>query len=204
MSSIPIEEVLKKKHIHFKMYKPFDMLSQISSGESRQLRKKRFLGELYEFPKGIMAVGRLDEKSEGLILMTTDGKLSDTINNSGMEKEYLAQVDGMVTPEAAQTLSEGVSIGIFGKKYDTKPCRVEILATDPSLPEADSSLRLGRHRPTSWIRITITEGKFRQVRKMTAVVGFPTLRLVRIRIGPIQLEQMDVGSVVPISLDFLK
>lgn len=204
MSPIPIEVALKMEHTHFKIYKPFGVLSQMSSGEERQLRKKRFLSELFDFPKGIMPIGRLDEKSEGLLLMTTDGKLSDTINNSGIEKEYLVQVDGVVSLEALQKVSEGVSIGVFGKKYLTKPCTVVILKTTPALPEADSSLRLGRHRPTSWIRLIITEGKFRQVRKMTAAVGFPTLRLVRVRIGTIQLGGMDVGSVVPVSSDFIK
>ena len=73
------------EHFHFQVYKPYGMLSQMTSGEDRQLRKKRFLSELFDFPDGIMPIGRLDEKSEGLLLMTTDGKLSDTINRSGIE-----------------------------------------------------------------------------------------------------------------------
>ena len=77
------------EHFHFKVYKPFGMLSQLTSGEDRQLRKKRFLSELSDFPEGTMPVGRLDEKSEGLLLMTTDGKWSDDINRSGIEKDNL-------------------------------------------------------------------------------------------------------------------
>ncbi|WP_036154399.1 pseudouridine synthase [Maribacter forsetii] len=187
------------EHLHYKVYKPVGVLSQMTSGEDRQRRKKRFLTELHNFPEGIMPVGRLDEKSEGLLLMTTDGKLSDTINRAGIEKEYLAQLDGLITTEAIKEISEGVAIGIFGKKYMTKPCNVIILNEPPTLPDADVQLRIGRHRPTSWIRIVITEGKFRQVRKMTAAVGFPTVRLIRVRIGDITLEKMQPNHVVPIS-----
>jgi 23S rRNA pseudouridine2457 synthase len=189
------------KHCHFIVNKPFGMLSQMTSGEDRQLRKKRFLSELYDFPEGLMPIGRLDEKSEGLLLMTTDGKLSDTINNSGIEKEYLVQLDGVITKEELKKLSEGVSIGIFGEKYITKPCTVQLLKIAPTLPDAHSSLRIGRHRPTSWIRLTIKEGKFRQIRKMTAAVGFPTVRLVRIRIGKINLATIKSGDVIPTPLN---
>lgn len=188
------------QHSHFKIYKPFAMLSQMSSGEDRQLRKKRFLSELYDFPDGIMPIGRLDEKSEGLLLMTTDGKLSDTINSSGIEKEYLVQLDGLITPDAIQKIAEGVTIGIFGKKYKTKPCEIKVLRDLPSLPDADQALRIGRHRPTSWVSIIIKEGKFRQVRKMTASVGFPTVRLVRVRIGDILLEDMTSREVAAIKI----
>ena len=177
------------------------MLSQMTSGEDRQLRKKRFLSELFDFPEGIMSIGRLDEKSEGLLLMTTDGKLSDTINCSGIEKEYLAQLDGIISSQELEKLSEGVSIGIFGEKYITKPCTVKFLKIAPIPPDAHFSLRIGRHRPTSWISITIQEGKYRQIRKMTAAVGFPTVRLVRIRIGKINLKTIKPGEVIPATLN---
>lgn len=174
------------------------MLSQISSGEVRQRRTKIFLGELYDFPHGIMPVGRLDEKSEGLLLMTTDGKLTDYINNQGVEKEYWAQVDGLIDNNAIENLKKGVSIGNFGKVFHTRPCQVNLLQECTELPPAHPQLRIGVHRPTSWIRLILTEGKFRQIRKMTAAVGFPTLRLVRIRIGPISLDKMEPGEVVSV------
>ncbi len=174
------------------------MLSQLSSGEDRQIRKKRFLSALYDFPKGTMPIGRLDEKSEGLLLMTTDGKLSDTINTKGIEKEYYAQLDGEITMEALEQLKDGTVIGLFGARYSTKTCIVKVLDSTPSLPQANPTLRIGRHRSTSWISITLTEGKFRQVRKMTAAVGFPTLRLVRIRIGDILLGEMQPEEVATI------
>lgn len=192
---------VKVSHQHYKIYKPFGVLSQLSSGEDRQLRNKRFLSALYPFPKGMMPIGRLDEKSEGLLLMTTDGKRSDTINSTGIEKEYYAQLDGEITGEAMEQLRGGVVIGVFGTKHSSKPCVVDVLNSAPALPQAHPSLRIGRHRPTSWITITLREGKFRQVRKMTAAVGFPTLRLIRIRIGDVHLDQMQPGAVTPIVLE---
>lgn len=174
------------------------MLSQLTSNEDRQIRNKRFLSELYDFPEGTMPVGRLDEKSEGLLLMTTDGKLSDAINRSGVEKEYYAQMDGAITYEAIETLKKGIEIGFEGQRYRTKPCVVKALKQPPLLVKANPKIRLARHRPNSWISITLTEGKFRQVRKMTAAVGFPTLRLIRMRIGAIHLENMKPVEVVSI------
>lgn len=175
------------------------MLSQLHSNNSKESKKKHFLRELFDFPEGIMPIGRLDEKSEGLLLMTTDGKLSDTINRSGIEKEYYAQLDGQISDHAIAALKQGVEIGFEGKKYLTKPCKVQRIET-PTLPKPDAKIRLGRHRPNSWIRIVITEGKFRQVRKMTAAVGFPTLRLVRIRIGDIHLEGLPPREIRTIFL----
>ncbi len=188
-------------HQTFKLHKPFGMLSQLMSNDVHQSRKKRFLSELYHFPEGTMAVGRLDEKSEGLLLLTTDGKLSNTINQSGVEKEYWAQLDGLITDNAIDQLAKGVEIGIEGLKYNTKPCKVFRLNDEPDLPPAHITLRIGRHRPASWISITLTEGKYRQVRKMTASVGFPTLRLVRVRIGDIHLNSLAPGSVEKIKID---
>lgn len=192
---------MSNEHRHYKVYKPFGVLSQFTSGETRQQRKKRFLSELKNIPKGTMPVGRLDEKSEGLLLLTTSGILSDRINGSGTEKEYFVQLDGEISNEALLALNKGVSIGIFGKSYLTKPCTAAKMEFPPRLPSPDSKLRIGVHRPTSWIRIILTEGKFRQVRKMTAAVGFPTVRLVRYRIGAITLENMLPGEVLPVSLD---
>ena len=190
--------MLENAHLHFKIYKPFGMLSQLHSNDARESRNKRFLGELYNFPDGIMPIGRLDEKSEGLLLLTTDGKLSDLVNRSGVEKEYYVQLDGEITNEAIELLQDGVEIGFHGRKYITKSTLVQRLSTLPDLPEPNNKLRIGRHRPTSWISISITEGKFRQVRKMTAAVGFPTLRLIRMRIGDVRLKELSPGKVIPI------
>lgn len=180
-------------HKHFKIYKPYGYLSQFVNNGQKQHRKK-LLGELGDFPEGTMSIGRLDEKSEGLLLLTTDGKISDLINSSKVDKEYYAQVDGDISETAVKQLQEGIEIGLHGKKYITKPCTVFKLETSPNLPERWKKLRDDRHGPTSWVSITLNEGKFRQVRKMTSAVGFPTLRLVRVRVGTIFLDDLQPGD----------
>ena len=152
------------------------------------------LGELYDFPEGIMAIGRLDVASEGLLFLTTDGKVSQEIRSTKYEKEYYVQVDGIITKEAIEKLKKGVEIGFEGKKYMTKPGKTSII-NDPKFPLRSQKIRDERHGPTSWVSIVIREGKFRQVRKMTAAVGFPTLRLIRVRIGTIKLGDLEVGKI---------
>lgn len=188
-------------HQHFIIYKPYGYLSQFTSNAKKQ-QNKRFLGDLSDFPEGIMAIGRLDEKSEGLLLLTTDGKTSDFINSQKVDKEYYALVNGAISQEAIERLSNGVEIGFNGKKYQTKPCKVFKLDVTPNLPERSKKIRDARHGPTTWISITLNEGKFRQVRKMTSAVGFPTLRLVRVRVGNICLNEMEVGNVIPVTTFF--
>jgi 23S rRNA pseudouridine2457 synthase len=179
------------RHRHFILNKPFGYISQFISDD----RKKKLLGELYDFPEGTMAIGRLDEDSEGLLLLTTDGKMSEYIRSKKIEKEYYAQVDGQVSFEAIVKLRSGVEIGIYGNKYLTTPCEAFQIEEMPSFPPRPKKIRDERHGPTSWISITLTEGKFRQIRKMTAAVGHPTLRLIRVRIGDILLEGMQPGEV---------
>tara|TARA_B100000953_G_scaffold246772_1_gene208911 strand:- start:2480 stop:3058 length:579 start_codon:yes stop_codon:yes gene_type:complete len=181
---------------HFLIFKPYGYISQLSSNDLRQRRKKKFLAELYDWPEGIMPIGRLDEKSEGLLLMTTDGVLSDHINRSGIEKEYYALVDGVPTEVQLDQLRNGIEIGLEGKKYTTKPCEVQKLEGVPALPDRGKKIRDSRHGPTTWLSITITEGKFRQVRKMTSAIDCPTLRLVRVRVGNLKLNTMQPGEVL--------
>lgn len=161
------------------------------------------LGELYDFPEGTMAIGRLDEDSEGLLLLTTDGKMSEIVRSKKVEKEYYVQVDGIITDEAIQKMKNGVEIGFDGTKYITKPCKAFIVNEVPNFGERGKKIRDERHGPTSWASIVVTEGKFRQVRKMTAAVGFPTLRLVRVRIGNVHLNNLQAGEVIETS-DFSK
>ncbi len=183
------------QHQHFVIYKPDGYLSQFINNQTKR-KKKKLLGELYLFPINTMAIGRLDQDSEGLLLLTTDGKMSAYVRSNKIEKEYYVQVDGIITNDVINQLKEGVEINIEGEKYLTKPCKASILSVKPHLPERRKKIRDDRHGPTSWISITLNEGKFRQVRKMTATVGFPTLRLVRIRIGLITLGDMKVGEVI--------
>ena len=142
-----------------------------------------------------MAVGRLDKDSEGLLLLTTDGKLSAEITGGGIEKEYWVQVSGNISEESVEKLRHGIEISISGEKYATRPAEAKILSKIPELPERGKKIRSERHGETSWISITITEGKFRQVRKMTAAIGHPTLLLIRVRIGEEKLGNLQPGQV---------
>ncbi|MGM1054895.1 MAG: pseudouridine synthase [Bacteroidota bacterium] len=183
---------------HFKLFKPYGYLSQFENNQSTRKNKKR-LGELFDFPDGTMAIGRLDEDSEGLLLLTTDGQMSETVRSKKTEKEYYVQVDGVISLDAIKRLKNGVEIGINGGKYITKDCQAFRLEIHPDFPERAKKIRDDRHGPTSWVSITLTEGKFRQVKKMTAAVGFPTLRLIRIRIGNELLDAMKPGEVLPVT-----
>jgi 23S rRNA pseudouridine2457 synthase len=181
-------------HRHFILHKPYGYLSQFINNQNKR-KNKRLLGELGDFPIETMAIGRLDENSEGLILLTTDGKVSELVRSQKVEKEYWVQVDGIITKEAIQQLRSGVKISTRSKQYQTLPAQVDFLEKDPMIPISPKmKVRDARHGPTSWITITICEGKFRQVRKMTAVVGFPTLRLVRVRIGNTHLHPIQAGQ----------
>ncbi len=179
-------------HRHFIIHKPYGFLSQFVY---ELKRKKRLLGELSDFPIGTMAIGRLDEDSEGLLLLTTDGMMSEIIRSKKVDKEYYVQVDGIINQQAIDQIKEGVEIGFNGTKYKTKPCQSFILNEIPNFGQRGKKIRDDRHGPTSWASITVNEGKFRQVRKMTAAVGFPTLRLVRVRIGNMHLNDLQAGEV---------
>lgn len=180
---------------YYIVYKPFGMLSQFTKeGDHPTLADLNF-----NFPKDIYPVGRLDSDSEGLLILTNDNlfktKLLDPKNKHS--KTYYAQVEGVVTKEAAAQLSKGVSISIKGKSYTTLPAQVSPIA-EPSLPERNPPIRFRQHIPTSWMSIGIHEGKNRQVRKMTAAVGYPTLRLVRWSIGQLELGGMQPGDVLQV------
>ena len=185
-------------HRHFLLHKPWGYLSQFRSEDARDQRKKRFLGELHDFPPGTMAIGRLDEDSEGLLLLTTDGKLSEHVRSRHIEKEYYVQLDGLITSAAVAQLRRGVDISSHGTSYRTACCKAHLLDQIPPLPPRGRHIRSDRHGPTSWVSITLTEGKFRQVRKMTASVGFPTLRLVRVRIGAVELGLLESGTALEV------
>lgn len=185
-------------HRHFKIYKPYGYLSQFITNE-KPAKKKKLLGELHDFPSGTMSIGRLDQDSEGLLLLTTNGKVSAKIAGDKVEKEYYVQTDGIMDELSIEKLQKGIEISINGTNYSTLPCKAFALNKKPTFPERAKKIRDERHGPTGWVSITLTEGKFRQVKKMTAAVGFPTLRLVRVRIGNEKLESMDAGEVSEVS-----
>jgi len=182
-------------HKHFILHKPYGYLSQFIY---ELKRKKKLLGELHNFPEGTMAIGRLDEDSEGLLLLTTDGKMSEIIRSKKVDKEYYVQVDGIINQEAIDKMQKGVEIGFNGTKYITKPCKAFIVENVPAFGLRGKKIRDERHGPTSWASITVNEGKFRQVRKMTAAVGFPTLRLIRVRVGDVHLNDLQAGEVLEV------
>mmetsp|Transcript_10333 Transcript_10333/g.15880 ORF Transcript_10333/g.15880 Transcript_10333/m.15880 type:complete len:222 (-) Transcript_10333:1254-1919(-) len=203
---VQLQEMVVKNvsNEHFKMYKPPMVLCQFIH-TARKRKNRRLLGDFYDFPSGTMAIGRLDEDSEGLLLLTTDGKISNSFRGNSVEKEYYCQVDGKITDEAINSMKRELEISVQGKKIHTLPCKCRIIECKSTcegghpLPDdllkPVKKIRDKRHGPTSWVSITLTEGKYRQVRKMTAKVGYPPLRLVRVRIGDIDLESMKMGDV---------
>lgn len=186
-------------HRHYIIHKPFGYLSQFVNNQTRR-KNKKLLGALSNFPEGTMAIGRLDEHSEGLLFLTTDGKVSEQIRSRKFEKEYFAQVDGIISDEAIAQLNQGIDITVGKSKYTTLPCQARRLDPAPTFEARAKKIRDERHGPTSWVSITLRKGKFRQVRKMTSVVGFPTLRLIRVRIGNIKLGKMKSGEVIEINV----
>ena len=175
------------------VYKPFNVLSQFTSQDGKQTLKVFF-----DVPPDVYPVGRLDYDSEGLLILTNDKKLNQQLLNplNEHEREYWVQVDGTITQQAITALQLGVSINVDGKIYQTKPCKVTMIEKEPKVPERNPPIRVRKNIPTSWIKIKITEGKNRQVRKMTAAVGFPTVRLIRYRIGQCNMEGVMPGDMV--------
>jgi 23S rRNA pseudouridine2457 synthase len=181
---------------YFITYKPFGVLTQFS-GEGPTL------ASLGEFPKEVYPVGRLDKDSEGLLLLTNDKSLNHQLLNPRFahQRTYYVQVEGIPTSEALAQLQAGVTIQVDGKPYRTKPALVKLLDEAPTLPDRDPPIRFRAAIPDRWLALTLIEGKNRQVRKMTAAVGFPTLRLVRYSMEKITLDGMGVGEVRELSQD---
>lgn len=177
---------------YFVIYKPYGYLSQFT----REHETHKVLGDLYDFPKDVYPVGRLDKDSEGLLILTNDNKLNHWLLNPAFrhKRTYWVQVEGQITDEAILQLSQGIDIKINKKTYHTLPAEAKILAP-PKLPDRDPPIRFRKNVPDSWLELTLSEGKNRQVRRMCAKVGFPVLRLVRVRIEKVLLDGMDIGEV---------
>lgn len=175
---------------YFIIYKPFGVLSQFS-GEGQTL------ASLFSFPKDVYPVGRLDKDSEGLLLITNDKFLNHQLLNPrfGHQRTYFAQVEGIPTEEAVKKLSSGVNIKVDGKMYHTKQALAKLRDDEPNLPDRNPPIRYRKNVPDSWLELTLIEGKNRQVRKMTASVGFPTLRLVRWSMEKVSIEGFESGEV---------
>ncbi|MHB8521984.1 MAG: pseudouridine synthase [Limisphaerales bacterium] len=168
-------------------HKPFGVLSQFTADGS----PNRTLAE-FGFPPKIYPLGRLDADSEGLLLLSDEPALNQELlePSRGHRRVYWAQVERCPAPEALAPLQEGVALR--GRK--TLPCRAWILEPQPSLPPRDPPIRFRKNVPTCWIGLELVEGKNRQVRRMTAAIGHPTLRLVRVRIAHLELGPLPPGK----------
>ena len=182
---------------YFIIYKPYKMLSQFVCSH----KNKRLLGDLnFDFPLGTNAVGRLDDNSEGLLILTTDKKMSGTflLPEKKHKRVYIVQVEKIVSPENIERLTKGVYITTPREgQYLTKPCEAEIISRPDWLPERGHEFRIDL--PQTWIKLTLMEGKFHQVRKMTSVIGHPTKRLIRTHIENISVVGMQPGEVKELS-----
>jgi 23S rRNA pseudouridine2457 synthase len=165
------------------LHKPFDMLSQFT----RELPEHRTLADL-GLPPGVYPIGRLDRDSEGLLLLSDEARWTDRLLNpkNAHPRTYHAQVEGVITEEALQSLQRGVRL----KEFTTLPCRAR--AIEPDCPPRDPPIRYRKTVPSAWLELTLTEGKNRQVRRMTAAVGLPTLRLIRVAIGKLLLNELKL------------
>jgi 23S rRNA pseudouridine2457 synthase len=166
--------------------KPYGVLPCFTDPEGRPT-----LADYIDLP-GVYAAGRLDLDSEGLLLLTSDGRLAHFITDPQhkLPKVYLAQIERIPNEEALEQLRKGIVLN--GKM--TKPAEVRLLPDDPQLPDRPVPIRFRKNVPTAWVEITLREGLNRQVRRMTAAVGHPTLRLVRVAIGPVALGDLQSGE----------
>ena len=168
-------------------HKPYGVVSQFTPESS----KSRTLAE-FGFPRNVYPIGRLDADSEGLLLLSDEAELNQRLLHPrhGHRRGYWAQVERIPTPEALRKLEKGVLIR--GRK--TLPCRARILEPPPALPPRDPPIRFRSNVPDCWIDLELSEGKNRQVRRMTAAIGHPTLRLLRARIGGFELGDLAAGK----------
>ena len=185
-----IHSMIKHRKSNFRcfaFFKPYGVLSQFTSEEGKET-----LADYGPFPKDVYPVGRLDRDSEGLLLLTNDNELKHHLLEPRFAhpRTYLVQVEGIPDEQQIGVLKSGVVI----EGVKTREAKVKLLHTEPELPARPVPIRFRKTIPTSWIEMTLTEGRNRQVRKMTAAVGFPTLRLIRIRIGRLTLEGLAPGG----------
>lgn len=178
-----------------RFWKPYNVLTQFTDSEGRPT-----LATYIDLP-GIYAAGRLDLDSEGLLLLTDSARLQHRLTDPKFEhpRTYWVQVERIPDENALQRLRDGVEL----KDGLTRPAKIRLFETPPDLPERPVPVRFRKNVPTAWIELTITEGKNRQVRRMTAAVGYPTLRLVRWAIGAVTLDGLQPGQWETINSDIL-
>lgn len=178
-------------HKYYVIYKPFQVLSQFSPEEG-----KKTLKDFFDVETDVYPVGRLDYDSEGLLILTNDKRLNHNLLNpkKGHKRTYWVQVEGDITNEAIAQLSAGVRISINGKKHHTRPALAQKL-DNVQVAERNPPIRFRQNIPTSWLALTLAEGKNRQVRRMTSAVGYPTLRLIRHNMEDLFLDNLQPGEM---------
>ncbi len=190
---------MARQHRYVIMFKPYGVLCKFTDAAGRPTLAD------FGLPPGVYAAGRLDLDSEGLLFLTDDNALAHRLTDPRYRhpRIYLAQVERVPTSDALQALRDGVVIQ--GRR--TLPAQVELLADEPDLPPRPVPIRYRKNVPTAWLRLTLHEGRNRQVRRMTAAVGHPTLRLVRVGIGPLRLGDLQPGQwrdLTPAELESLQ
>ncbi len=182
-------------HHYYVVNKPYDMLCQFSKEKADDYT----LADLgFDFPVDAYPVGRLDKDSEGLLIVSNDKSLNTSLLDpeNKHKRSYWVQVEGIPTPSALKEIRKGMEISVDGKPYTTIPAEVLLLPTAPDVPERKPPVRFRANIPTSWAIITLVEGKNRQVRRMWAKVGFPVLRLIRVSIENLELENIRSSKVI--------
>ena len=186
---------MAKKHLYYVIHKPYKVLSQFTDENGNP-----GLGSLFDLPKDVYPVGRLDLDSEGLLLLTNDKKLNHELLNpqKGHLRTYWVEVEGEPNDNALKHLRNGVTINVSGKKHLTKKAEANIIHPE-GITEREPPVNYNKHPITKWLEISLTEGKNRQVRKMTAKVGHPTLRLIRVAIESLHLTPLKPGEITQVS-----
>ena len=178
----------------YRFWKPYNVLTKFTDADGRPTLAD------YIDVANVYAAGRLDMDSEGLLLLTDSGALQHRLSDPRFEhpKTYWAQVERIPDETALESLRRGVELSEGGKLWRTKPAQARLIEP-PDIPERPVPIRYRAHIPTTWLELTISEGKNRQVRRMTAAVGYPTLRLVRWAIGSITLAGLQPGQYQPLT-----
>jgi 23S rRNA pseudouridine2457 synthase len=176
---------------YYLFHKPHKVLCQFTSEGTSKTTLSHFL----DVPADVYPLGRLDEDSEGLLLLSSERSLMKPYSEKGTEKEYWVQVEGMPKKEDLEALTRGIQLNIKGKPQVLRAKFAGIFEeARPKVAERDPPIRQRQHIPDCWLKIVLNEGKNRQIRRMTAAIGFPTLRLIRVRIGQISLAGLGLGE----------
>ena len=184
----------RKKHLYYIIHKPYKVLSQFTAEDGNP-----GLGTIYQLPRDVYPVGRLDLDSEGLLILTNNKRLNHELLDptKGHQRTYWVEVDGYPDTTALARLSNGVDISINGKKHHTKKAKVSVIT--PQVHDRTPPVNIKKHPLRTWLQTSLTEGKNRQIRRMTASVGHPTLRLIRVAIESLSLEPLQAGDITQVS-----